>query len=65
MLGAVYFFRVESTGFPGFPLGHVPDCSYDSEAPAPYALTFLLFWLNGARPLSVDSINDSNISMQT
>ena len=63
MLGAVYS-HAASTGFQGFPLGHVPNYSYDFEEPTLYALIFLLFWFNGAGPLSVDSIIYSNISQE-
>lgn len=55
MIGAVYF-HLASVGAQGFPLGHVPNYSYDFEEPALYGLIFLLFWFNGAGPLSVDSI---------
>jgi len=47
MLSAVYF-HLSSTGLQGFPLGHVPNYSYDFEEPTLYALIFLLFWFNGA-----------------
>lgn len=55
MCGAVYF-HLSSVGSQGFPLGHVPNYSYDFEEPLLYALIFLMFWFNGAGPLSVDSI---------
>merc|ERR1719273_744637 len=55
MLGAVYF-HLSSVGLQGFPLGHVQNYSYDFEEPMLYALVFLMFWFNGAGPLSVDSI---------
>ena len=55
MAGAVYF-HLSSTGTQGFPLGHVSNYSYDFEEPTLYALIFLLFWFNGAGPLSIDSI---------
>jgi len=61
MGGAVYF-HLASTGLQGFPLGHVANYSYDFEEPTLYALIFLMFWFNGAGPLSVDSIIYSNIS---
>jgi putative oxidoreductase len=47
MVGAVYF-HLASTGWQGFPLGHVPNYSYDFEEPTLYAFIFLLFWFNGA-----------------
>jgi uncharacterized membrane protein YphA (DoxX/SURF4 family) len=47
MVGAVYF-HLASTGWQGFPLGHVPNYSYDFEEPTLYALIFLMFWFNGA-----------------
>lgn len=55
MMGAVYF-HLASVGAQGFPLGHVSNYSYDFEEPTLYALICLLFWFNGAGPLSVDSI---------
>ena len=61
MMGAVYF-HVASTGLQGFPFGHVSNYSYDFEEPLLYALIFLMFWFNGAGPLSVDSIIYDNIS---
>jgi len=63
MMGAVYF-HLSSVGPQGFPLGHVANYSYDFEEPALYALIFLLFWFNGAGPLSVDSIIYSQISQE-
>lgn len=54
MLSAVYF-HLSAVGAQGFPLGHVPNYSYDFEEPLLYALIFLVFWFNGAGPLSVDS----------
>lgn len=63
MIGAVYF-HLSSTGLQGFPLGHVPNYSYDFEEPTLYALIFLLFWFNGAGPLSIDSIIYQNISQE-
>jgi uncharacterized membrane protein YphA (DoxX/SURF4 family) len=47
MMGAVYF-HLSSVGAQGFPLGHVPNYSYDFEEPTLYALIFLMFWFNGA-----------------
>jgi uncharacterized membrane protein YphA (DoxX/SURF4 family) len=47
MMGAVYF-HLSSVGLQGFPLGHVPNYSYDFEEPVLYSLIFLLFWFNGA-----------------
>jgi len=55
MLSAVYF-HLSASGSQGFPLGHVSNYSYDFEEPLLYALIFLVFWFNGAGPLSVDSI---------
>jgi uncharacterized membrane protein YphA (DoxX/SURF4 family) len=52
MVGAVYF-HLASTGWQGFPLGHVPNYSYDFEEPTLYAFIFLLFWFNGAVRKSV------------
>jgi len=63
MASAVYF-HLSSTGLQGFPLGHVSNYSYDFEEPLLYALIFLMFWFNGAGPLSVDSIIYSNISQE-
>lgn len=61
MLGAVYF-HLSATGLQGFPLGHVPNYSYDFEEPLLYCLIFLTFWFNGAGPLSVDSFIYKQIS---
>lgn len=47
MFSAVYF-HLSSVGTQGFPLGHVPNYSYDFEEPTLYALIFLLFFFNGA-----------------
>lgn len=55
MMSAVYF-HLSANGLQGFPLGHVSNYSYDFEEPLLYALIFLMFWFNGAGPLSVDSI---------
>lgn len=55
MLSAVYF-HLSASGLQGFPLGHVASYSYDFEEPLLYALIFLMFWFNGAGPLSVDSL---------
>ena len=63
MMGAVYF-HASSVGLQGFPLGHVPNYSYDFEEPTLYALICLLFWFNGAGPLSIDSIIYSTISQE-
>ncbi|GAX10763.1 hypothetical protein FisN_14Lh283 [Fistulifera solaris] len=63
MMGAVYF-HLSATGAQGFPLGHVPNFSYDFEEPTLYALIFLLFWFNGAGPLSIDSIVYQQISQE-
>jgi len=53
MAGAVYF-HLASTGWQGFPFGHVDNYSYNFEEPALYFLIFALFFFNGAGPLSVD-----------
>mmetsp|Transcript_12596 Transcript_12596/g.17874 ORF Transcript_12596/g.17874 Transcript_12596/m.17874 type:complete len:251 (+) Transcript_12596:180-932(+) len=63
MASAVYF-HLSSVGAQGFPLGHVPNYSYDFEEPMLYCLIFLMFWFNGAGPLSIDSIIYSNISQE-
>mmetsp|Transcript_8017 Transcript_8017/g.11448 ORF Transcript_8017/g.11448 Transcript_8017/m.11448 type:complete len:239 (+) Transcript_8017:99-815(+) len=63
MLSAVYF-HLSAVGSQGFPLGHVPNYSYDFEEPMLYALIFLTFWFNGAGPLSIDSIIYSKISQE-
>jgi len=63
MMGAVYF-HLSSTGAQGFPLGHVANYSYDFEEPTLYALIFLVFWFNGAGPLSIDSIIYKQISKE-
>ena len=55
MMSAVYF-HLSAVGAQGFPLGHVSNYSYDFEEPLLYGLIFLVFWFNGAGPLSVDSI---------
>jgi len=55
MLSAVYF-HLSAVGSQGFPLGHVSSYSYDFEEPLLYSLIFLVFWFNGAGPLSIDSI---------
>eukprot|EP00929_Paragymnodinium_shiwhaense_P116908 TRINITY_DN86930_c0_g1_i1.p1 TRINITY_DN86930_c0_g1~~TRINITY_DN86930_c0_g1_i1.p1 ORF type:complete len:233 (-),score=29.98 TRINITY_DN86930_c0_g1_i1:92-790(-) len=60
MCGAVYF-HLASTGWQGFPFGHVENYSYNFEEPALYGLIFLLFFFNGAGPLSLDSLIYSNI----
>ena len=60
MVGACYF-HLASTGLQGFPFGHVENYSYNFEEPALYALIFLLFFFNGAGPLSVDSAIYSSI----
>ena len=61
MWTAVYF-HLSANGLQGFPLGHVPNYSYDFEEPMLYSLIFLLFWFNGAGPLSLDSIIYGRIS---
>jgi len=63
MMSAVYF-HLSAGGWQGFPLGHVSNYSYDFEEPMLYALIFLMFWFNGAGPLSVDSIIYSKISQE-
>ena len=63
MLSAV-FFHLSSVGSQGFPLGHVPNYSYDFEEPTLYALIFFVFWFNGAGPLSIDSFIYSLISKE-
>ena len=63
MMGAVYF-HLSSVGAQGFPLGHVPNYSYDFEEPCLYALISLTFFFNGAGPLSVDSLIYQNISQE-
>eukprot|EP00816_Leptocylindrus_hargravesii_P006552 CAMPEP_0196805832 /NCGR_PEP_ID=MMETSP1362-20130617/5652_1 /TAXON_ID=163516 /ORGANISM="Leptocylindrus danicus, Strain CCMP1856" /LENGTH=223 /DNA_ID=CAMNT_0042178981 /DNA_START=87 /DNA_END=758 /DNA_ORIENTATION=+ len=63
MFCAVYF-HLASGGAQGFPLGHVPNYSYDFEEPLMYSLIFLIFWFNGAGPLSVDSIIYDKISQE-
>lgn len=60
---AVYF-HLAATGLQGFPLGHVANYSYDFEEPLMYCLIFLVFWFNGAGPLSVDSIIYDKISQE-
>jgi uncharacterized membrane protein YphA (DoxX/SURF4 family) len=55
MMSAVYF-HLSASGLQGFPLGHVSNYSYDFEEPLLYSLIFLMFWFNGAGPLSVDSV---------
>jgi len=61
MIGAIYF-HLSSSGAQGFPFGHVPNYSYDFEEPTLYALIFLVFFFNGAGPLSVDSVIYNKIS---
>jgi putative oxidoreductase len=63
MWGAVYF-HLSANGLQGFPLGHVPNYSYDFEEPLLYSLIFLMFWFNGAGPLSVDTIIYKQISTE-
>lgn len=63
MLSAV-FFHLSSSGLQGFPLGHVSNYSYDFEEPMLYAMIFLMFWFNGAGPLSIDSIIYKKISTE-
>lgn len=54
-MGAAVYFHLASTGAQGFPFGHVDSYSYNFEEPALYALIFLLFFFNGAGPLSFDA----------
>jgi putative oxidoreductase len=63
MMSAVYF-HLSTVGAQGFPLGHVSNYSYDFEEPLLYSLIFLMFWFNGAGPLSVDSIIYKSISKE-
>jgi putative oxidoreductase len=63
MMGAVYF-HLSAVGAQGFPLGHVANYSYDFEEPMLYALISLMFWFNGAGPLSIDSIIYKQISQK-
>lgn len=60
MCGAVYF-HLASTGWQGFPFGHVESYSYNFEEPVLYAFIFLLFFFNGAGPVSVDAAIYSQI----
>jgi len=63
MCGAVYF-HLASTGLQGFPFGHVENYSYNFEEPALYALIFLLFFFNGAGPVSLDALIYSTIGKE-
>jgi len=63
MFSAVYF-HLSAVGLQGFPLGHVKNYSYDFEEPMLYSLIFLLFFFNGAGPLSIDSIIYDKISKE-
>mmetsp|Transcript_4561 Transcript_4561/g.5490 ORF Transcript_4561/g.5490 Transcript_4561/m.5490 type:complete len:249 (-) Transcript_4561:90-836(-) len=63
MMSAVYF-HLSSVGLQGFPFGHVSNYSYDFEEPMLYTLIFLMFWFNGAGPLSIDSIIYKSISQE-
>jgi putative oxidoreductase len=63
MMGAVYF-HLSAVGAQGFPFGHVSNYSYDFEEPVLYALICLMFWFNGAGPLSIDSIIYKQISQE-
>lgn len=63
MMGAVYF-HLSAVGTQGFPLGHVSNYSYDFEEPCLYALICLVFWFNGAGPLSIDSVIYKQISQE-
>eukprot|EP00548_Thalassiothrix_antarctica_P007401 CAMPEP_0194141468 /NCGR_PEP_ID=MMETSP0152-20130528/10874_1 /TAXON_ID=1049557 /ORGANISM="Thalassiothrix antarctica, Strain L6-D1" /LENGTH=232 /DNA_ID=CAMNT_0038840099 /DNA_START=51 /DNA_END=749 /DNA_ORIENTATION=- len=63
MISAVYF-HLSAVGLQGFPIGHVSNYSYDFEEPTLYALIFLLFFFNGAGPLSIDSIIYGQISQE-
>jgi uncharacterized membrane protein YphA (DoxX/SURF4 family) len=46
MIGAIYFY-ISSIGLQNFPLGHVPNYSYDFEEPTLYAFIFFFYWFNG------------------
>ena len=63
MIAAV-FFHLNANGIQGAPFGHVQNYSYDFEEPALYGLIFLLFFFNGAGPLSVDSVIYRSISTE-
>eukprot|EP00931_Biecheleriopsis_adriatica_P014441 TRINITY_DN116254_c0_g1_i1.p1 TRINITY_DN116254_c0_g1~~TRINITY_DN116254_c0_g1_i1.p1 ORF type:complete len:227 (-),score=27.18 TRINITY_DN116254_c0_g1_i1:50-730(-) len=63
MCAAVYF-HLASTGWQGFPFGHVENYSYNFEEPALYAFIFLLFFFNGAGPVSLDSIIYSQVGKE-
>jgi uncharacterized membrane protein YphA (DoxX/SURF4 family) len=63
MVSAVYF-HLSAAGWQGFPFGHVSNYSYDFEEPMLYALICLMFWFNGAGPLSIDSIIYKQISTE-
>jgi len=60
MCAAVYF-HLASTGWQGFPFGHVENYSYNFEEPALYAFIFLLFFFNGPGPVSLDSLIYSKV----
>mmetsp|Transcript_104853 Transcript_104853/g.313259 ORF Transcript_104853/g.313259 Transcript_104853/m.313259 type:complete len:240 (+) Transcript_104853:57-776(+) len=60
MCAAVYF-HLASTGLQGFPFGHVENYSYNFEEPTLYAFIFLLFFFNGAGPISADALIYSKI----
>eukprot|EP00416_Gambierdiscus_australes_P042622 CAMPEP_0171108180 /NCGR_PEP_ID=MMETSP0766_2-20121228/68362_1 /TAXON_ID=439317 /ORGANISM="Gambierdiscus australes, Strain CAWD 149" /LENGTH=215 /DNA_ID=CAMNT_0011569635 /DNA_START=73 /DNA_END=720 /DNA_ORIENTATION=+ len=60
MCAAVYF-HLASTGLQGFPFDHVENYSYNFEEPALYACIFLLFFFNGAGPVSLDALIYSKV----
>ena len=59
------YFHLASTGLQGAPFGHVDNYSYNFEEPALYGLIFLMFFFNGAGPLSVDGLIYDSISEET
>ena len=63
-MGSAVYFHLSAVGSQGFPFGHVSNYSYDFEEPMLYALIFLMFWFNGAGPLSIDSIIYKQISTE-
>jgi uncharacterized membrane protein YphA (DoxX/SURF4 family) len=63
-MGSAVYFHLSAAGSQGFPFGHVSNYSYDFEEPMLYALICLMFWFNGAGPLSIDSIIYKQISTE-
>jgi uncharacterized membrane protein YphA (DoxX/SURF4 family) len=63
-MGSAVYFHLSAAGLQGFPAGHVSNYSYDFEEPMLYALICLVFWFNGAGPLSIDSIIYKKISTE-